>query len=67
MINIKKITFITFLCFIFNISNFAYSIQIDESDRNLDKIRTNISENIYLKIIIYITLIYSVIKISKKL
>ncbi|WP_440911164.1 hypothetical protein [Candidatus Pelagibacter sp.] len=39
MINIKKITFITFLCFIFNISNFAYSIQIDESDRNLDKIK----------------------------
>ena len=37
------------------------------NNRNLDKIRTNISKNIYLKMILYISLIYIFIIISKKL
>jgi hypothetical protein len=39
MISYKKISFLALFLVILNITNFAYSIQIDESDRNLDKIK----------------------------
>ena len=39
MISYKKISLLALFLFILNITNFAYSIQIDESDRNLDKIK----------------------------